>query len=191
MIFSLLPFHRIKAILEISSRPVDECALCCSQHYIGCLCLCDACTRSIHKTFGKPPHEIQDRTKVKQLFQKCIAVWQNMSINTIMNYGRMTVDPARGLHLSDNFECWVAPQYRSLSSLNSKRALMSTKCLSFMLRGFVENGCRRCLRARNSTPVATDNQAGCRLILSGTEFRLPSKARRGERYRSSAFEEDP
>lgn len=61
------------------------------------------------RVFGKPPHEIGDRHAVELLFRKCVTVWQNMSINTIQNYGRMSVDPARGVHLSEDRRRWIAP----------------------------------------------------------------------------------
>ena len=61
------------------------------------------------RSYGKAPHAIRDRAKVEQLFRKCVAVWQNMSINTIQSYGKVTADPARGVHLSEDRRRWIAP----------------------------------------------------------------------------------
>jgi hypothetical protein len=61
------------------------------------------------RVFGKPPHEIGDRDALELLFRKCVTIWQNMSINTIQTYGRMAVDPARGVHFSEDRRRWIAP----------------------------------------------------------------------------------
>jgi hypothetical protein len=42
------------------------------------------------------------------LFRRCVTAWQNMSITTISNYSRVTVDPARGVHLTEDRKGWVA-----------------------------------------------------------------------------------
>lgn len=61
------------------------------------------------RAWGKAPHEMEDRDAVELLFRKCVTVWQNMSINTIQTYERTSVDPSRGVHLSDDRKRWVAP----------------------------------------------------------------------------------
>lgn len=61
------------------------------------------------RAWGKAPHEMEDRDAVELLFRKCVTVWQNMSINTIQTYEKTSLDPARGVHLSDDRKRWVAP----------------------------------------------------------------------------------
>ncbi len=61
------------------------------------------------KAWGRAPHEmIHDRDAVELLFKKCVVAWQNMSTTTITNYNRVTQDPARGVHLSDDRRHWIA-----------------------------------------------------------------------------------
>lgn len=61
------------------------------------------------KAWGRAPHEmVDDRDAVELLFRKCVIAWQNMSATTIANYSRVTQDPARGVHLSDDRKHWVA-----------------------------------------------------------------------------------
>jgi hypothetical protein len=61
------------------------------------------------RAWGVPPHEMTDRDAVETLFRKCVIVWQNMSINTIQGYSRTAVDPARGVHLTEDRKRWIAP----------------------------------------------------------------------------------
>jgi hypothetical protein len=61
------------------------------------------------RAWGKAPHEMDDRDAVELLFRKCVTVWQNMSINTIQTYEKTSVDPARGVHLSNDRKRWIAP----------------------------------------------------------------------------------
>ena len=61
------------------------------------------------RAWGKAPYEMKDRDAVEHLFRKCVTVWQNMSINTIQNYSRVAVDPARGVHLTEDRKRWIAP----------------------------------------------------------------------------------
>ena len=61
------------------------------------------------RAWGKAPWEmVHDRDAIELLFRKCVTAWQNMSITTIGNYSRVTVDPARGVHLSDDRRSWLA-----------------------------------------------------------------------------------
>ena len=61
------------------------------------------------RAWGRAPHEmVHDRDAVELLFRRCVVAWQNMSITTISNYSRITVDPARGVHLSDDQQSWYA-----------------------------------------------------------------------------------
>lgn len=61
------------------------------------------------KAWGLAPYEMtHDREAVELLFRRCVVAWQNMSITTIQNYSRTTVDPARGVHLSDDQTRWYA-----------------------------------------------------------------------------------
>lgn len=61
------------------------------------------------RVFDRPPHEmVHDRDAVELLFRRCVTAWQNMSITTISNYSRITVDPARGVHLTEDRKGWVA-----------------------------------------------------------------------------------
>ena len=61
------------------------------------------------RVFGRAPHEmVHDRDAVELLFRRCVTAWQNMSITTISNYSRVTVDPARGVHLTEDRKSWVA-----------------------------------------------------------------------------------
>lgn len=61
------------------------------------------------RAWGCPPHEIENRDDVERLFRKSVTVWQNMSINTIQNYGSRALDPSRGVHLSEDRMRWIAP----------------------------------------------------------------------------------
>jgi hypothetical protein len=61
------------------------------------------------RAWGVAPYEMtHDRDAVELLFRRCIVAWQNMSTTTIQNYGRVAVDPARGVHLSDDRTRWFA-----------------------------------------------------------------------------------
>lgn len=61
------------------------------------------------RVWGRAPHEmVHDRDAVELLFRRCVVAWQNMSITTISNYSRVTADPARGVHLSDDQKSWYA-----------------------------------------------------------------------------------
>ena len=61
------------------------------------------------KAWGRAPWEmVHDRDAVELLFRKCVIAWQNMSATTITSYSRMTRDPARGVHLSDDRRHWIA-----------------------------------------------------------------------------------
>ena len=61
------------------------------------------------RAWGRAPHEmVHDRDAVELLFRRCVVAWQNMSITTISNYSQVTVDPARGVHLSEDQKTWYA-----------------------------------------------------------------------------------
>ena len=61
------------------------------------------------RVFDRAPYEmVHDRDAVELLFRRCVTAWQNMSITTISNYSRVTVDPARGVHLTEDRKSWVA-----------------------------------------------------------------------------------
>jgi hypothetical protein len=61
------------------------------------------------RAWGHAPHEmVEDREAVELLFRRCVVAWQNMSITTIQNYSRVTVVPARGVHLGDDQTRWYA-----------------------------------------------------------------------------------
>lgn len=61
------------------------------------------------RAWGRAPYEMtHDREAVELLFRRCVVAWQNMSITTIQNYSRVAVDPARGVHLSDDQARWYA-----------------------------------------------------------------------------------
>ena len=61
------------------------------------------------KGWGRAPWEMtHDRDAIELLFRKCVIAWQNMSATTITNYGRVAVDPSRGLHLSEDRKKWIA-----------------------------------------------------------------------------------
>ena len=61
------------------------------------------------RSWGRPPYEmVHDRAAIEELFRKGIVAWQNMSITTIQNYGRVAVDPARAVHLTEDRRHWVA-----------------------------------------------------------------------------------
>lgn len=65
----------------------------------------DQCVR-IH---GCAPHElVHDRDALELLFRRCVTAWQNMSATTITNYSRVSVDPARAVHLSEDRTRWFA-----------------------------------------------------------------------------------
>ncbi len=72
-----------------------------------------AFARLIHdqamRAWGRPVYEmIHDRDAVETLFRRSVTAWQNMSSTTISNYSRVTVDPARGVHLSEDRQRWFA-----------------------------------------------------------------------------------
>jgi hypothetical protein len=61
------------------------------------------------RVWGRPVYEMKhDRDAVELLFRRCVTAWQNMSITTITNYSRVAVDPARGVHLSEDRRRWFA-----------------------------------------------------------------------------------
>jgi hypothetical protein len=61
------------------------------------------------RIWGRAVHEMtHDRDAVELLFRRCVTAWQNMSITTITNYSRVTVDPSRGVHLSEDRQHWYA-----------------------------------------------------------------------------------
>ncbi|MEX0851897.1 MAG: hypothetical protein WD036_01235 [Bauldia sp.] len=61
------------------------------------------------KAWDRPPFEMtHDRDAVELLFRKCVVAWQNMSATTIHNYSQITVDPSRGVHLTEDRRHWVA-----------------------------------------------------------------------------------
>ena len=72
-----------------------------------------AFARLIHdqamRIWGRPVYEMtHDRDAVELLFRRCVTAWQNMSITTISNYSRIALDPARGVHLSEDRTRWFA-----------------------------------------------------------------------------------
>ena len=65
----------------------------------------DQCVR-IH---GCAPYEMtHDRDALELLFARCVTAWQNMSATTIANYSRISADPARAVHLSEDRTHWFA-----------------------------------------------------------------------------------
>jgi hypothetical protein len=61
------------------------------------------------RVWGRPVYEMKhDRDAVELLFRRCVTAWQNMSITTITNYSRVAIDPARGVHLSEDRQRWFA-----------------------------------------------------------------------------------
>jgi hypothetical protein len=61
------------------------------------------------RAFGRPVYDMtDDRDAVEALFRRCVTAWQNMSVTTISNYSRVAVDPARGVHLSEDRAHWYA-----------------------------------------------------------------------------------
>lgn len=61
------------------------------------------------RVFDRAPYEmVHDRDAVELLFRRCVTAWQNMSITTISNYSRVTVEPSRGVHLTEDRKSWVA-----------------------------------------------------------------------------------
>jgi hypothetical protein len=61
------------------------------------------------RAFGRPVYEMTDnRDAIELLFRRCVTAWQNMSVTTITNYSRVSVDPARGVHLSEDRRQWYA-----------------------------------------------------------------------------------
>lgn len=61
------------------------------------------------RVWGRHVYEMtHDRDAVEILLRRCVVAWQNMSITTISNYSRVTVDPARGVHLSEDQKSWYA-----------------------------------------------------------------------------------
>ncbi len=61
------------------------------------------------RVFGRPVYEMtHDRDAVETLFRRCVTAWQNLSVTTITNYSRVAVDPARGVHLSEDRTRWYA-----------------------------------------------------------------------------------
>lgn len=72
-----------------------------------------AFARMVHdtaiRTWGCAPYDMAaDRDAVELLLRRCVVAWQNMSITTIQSYSRVAVDPARGVHLSDDQTHWYA-----------------------------------------------------------------------------------
>ena len=61
------------------------------------------------RAWGRPVYEMMhDRDAIETLFRRCVTAWQNMSTTTISNYSRVTVDPSRGVHLSEDRQRWFA-----------------------------------------------------------------------------------
>jgi hypothetical protein len=61
------------------------------------------------RVFGRPLYEMtHDRDAVEMHFRRCVTAWQNLSATTITNYSRVAVDPARGVHLSEDRRHWYA-----------------------------------------------------------------------------------
>jgi hypothetical protein len=61
------------------------------------------------RSWGCAPHEMaHNRDAIEELFRKSVVAWQNMSITTIQNYNRVSVDPARAVHLTEDRRHWIA-----------------------------------------------------------------------------------
>jgi len=61
------------------------------------------------RAFGRPVYAMKhDRDAVELLFRRCVTAWQNLSVSTITNYSRVALDPARGVHLSEDRKHWFA-----------------------------------------------------------------------------------
>ena len=59
--------------------------------------------------FHCEPHEISGRHDFERLLERCASAWQNMSVNTIQSYGKISERPERAVHLSEDETYWMAP----------------------------------------------------------------------------------
>lgn len=59
--------------------------------------------------FGCPPSEIARREDFERLLLRCAGAWQNMSVNTITAYNKVSVTPERAVSLSEDQHTWYAP----------------------------------------------------------------------------------
>jgi hypothetical protein len=95
------------------SDPLYDPSLGAPFTAINTTCDAYAFARLVHdqaqKAWGRAPWEMtHDRDALELLFRKCITAWQNMSVTTIGNYSRTTVDPSRGVHLAEDRKHWFA-----------------------------------------------------------------------------------
>jgi hypothetical protein len=60
------------------------------------------------RLYGARPSELSCIHACRKLFQHSVLTWQNMSVNTILSYGKRSACPERAVHLSDDRRNWVA-----------------------------------------------------------------------------------
>ena len=61
------------------------------------------------KSLGCLPYEATDRERLRAVMNRAVGIWQNMSVNTIQSYNRVSTCPARSVHLSEDRRFWLAP----------------------------------------------------------------------------------
>lgn len=59
--------------------------------------------------FHCEPHEIGNRHDFERLLARCAGAWQNMSVNTIQSYEKVSERPERAVRLSKDEKSWLAP----------------------------------------------------------------------------------
>lgn len=59
--------------------------------------------------FHCEPYQITDRHDFDRLLERCAGAWQNMSINTIQSYNKVSEIPQRAVALSEDKHSWTAP----------------------------------------------------------------------------------
>jgi hypothetical protein len=59
--------------------------------------------------FHCEPHDIRSRHDFERLLERCAVAWQNMSVNTIQSYGKVSERPERAVRLSADETKWEAP----------------------------------------------------------------------------------
>jgi hypothetical protein len=62
-----------------------------------------------HRHFHCEPYEISDRRDFDRLLDRCAGAWQNMSINTIRSYNKVSETVERAVDLSEDQRWWTAP----------------------------------------------------------------------------------
>jgi hypothetical protein len=59
--------------------------------------------------FGCDPFEIDDADAVSGLLEASLLIWQKMSVNTMVAFGRLSADLTRAVSLSPDHRYWTAP----------------------------------------------------------------------------------